>query len=315
MYNENKCYECGEIFDSQEYVNRHIKKHKITLQAYILKWKHDEKLPTCACGCGKPTLWNVAQKNYTTYVHGHHMVGRTPTEETKEKIGRANSTKMKEYMQQNPDIAKQRVKQMLDGRTPESEVYRIEKSKAAIANETLEQRGKRSIHAKKLWNNGKLRDAHIKASKTWKARHATGVYAEAFEIARMKLSQIMTQKYLDGGFQWAHGFHISTKTQRKSYYRSSWELQFMNILDVDPDVIDWESEFTSIPYLFEGNEHRYVPDFHVTRINGNQLVEIKPISLRQIPRNIAKRDAAIKFCDDIKWEYIEWDPSMINFVV
>lgn len=311
MFDEKKCYECNETFDDREFVNRHVKKHKITLQEYILKWKYDGVKLTCACNCGELTLWNVAQKDYAIYVRGHHMTGRKHSNETKQKIGEKNAVKMHEYMQQNPNIAKQRIQQMLDGRTPESEIRRIELSKLAISNETVEERQKRSEHTKKLWKQDILRDAHIQATETWKARHNAGTYDKTFEIARKKISKTITKKYLEGGFEWSRGFYISTKTHKKSYYRSSWELQFMKLLDQDESVLDWESEFTSIPYMFEDKEHLYVPDFHVTRTTCEQLVEIKSISLRVTSRNASKRDAAMKFCGERSWEYIEWDPSMI----
>lgn len=85
----------------------------------------------------------------------------------------------------------------------------------------------------------------------------------------------------------------------------------MQELDSDSDVIDWESEFITIQYEFSGSLHRYVPDFKVTRTNSIQLIEVKPQSLRNIPRNIAKRLAAKEYCLKKGMEYIEWEPTLI----
>jgi hypothetical protein len=84
----------------------------------------------------------------------------------------------------------------------------------------------------------------------------------------------------------------------------------MKQLDEDPDVLDWESEFTAIPYVFEGINHQYIPDFHVVRqSSGHSIIEVKPQTLRIIPKNVAKREIAKQYCVDRGWKYEEWEPS------
>jgi hypothetical protein len=308
MNNESTCKECGDIFNDAVQMRRHLRKHRITFQEYSLKWYHDEIEPTCTCGCGKKTLWNVALKGYASFVQGHHALGRKKTDEEKAKIGAKNSVNMKRYMNEHPDIAKTRIKQMISAITPEINAKRIESTKQTYASMTKEEKVKFSDHSKKLWKQGNLMiAAHEKSSTTFKQRSANGEYD--FTERNDKLSKVITLKYLNGGFEWAKGTYTSNKTKKKCYYRSSWELQFMKMLDVDDDVLDWESEFTSISYSFEGITHRYVPDFHVMRRTCQQLVEIKPQALRIIPRNEAKRDSAIKYCVERGWNYIEWEPT------
>lgn len=66
-------------------------------------------------------------------------------------------------------------------------------------------------------------------------------------------------------------------------YRSSWEQQFMILLDQLKTVIRWGSEIISIPYTnpFDGKVHNYIPDFYVeVQILSEVkklIVEVKPL--------------------------------------
>lgn len=169
---------------------------------------------------------------------------------------------------------------------------------------TPDDKQKFSDNAKKLWGSGIMEEAHQKASATFRERSANGEYD--FTERNRKLSEAISQKYVDGSWEFAKGFHISPKTGKRSYFRSSWELQLMEELDADPEVTFWESEFTSLLYEHEGALHRYVPDFHVVRGDKHQLIEVKPPNLRETPRNRAKRAAAIRHCEEQGWDYVEW---------
>lgn len=68
----------------------------------------------------------------------------------------------------------------------------------------------------------------------------------------------------------------------KVYYRSSWELTFMQYLDLNKNVLKWSSEELVIPYHKQtsGKTHRYFPDFFM-EVNSSSgpkkfLIEIKP---------------------------------------
>lgn len=112
-------------------------------------------------------------------------------------------------------------------------------------------------------------------------------------------------------------------------FRSSWELKFMNYLDVHPDIITWSSEEFCIPYCspIDGRVHRYFPDFWLKQrkadgIIENVVVEIKPekqtkppeIQKRRTKRyinevvtwgiNNAKWEAAHKFCEAKNWKFV-----------
>lgn len=150
------CKECQNEYPSDEFLRRHVKKHKMTFQEYALKWIYEGKIPNCKCGCGKETSWNVALKAYAEFVLGHHAYGRKKSDEEREAIGKANSINMTRYMAENPEIAKEKGKQLRSTWTPEVEARRIEATREAYRNLTDEQRKKFSDHAIRLLELGKI---------------------------------------------------------------------------------------------------------------------------------------------------------------
>ena len=263
---ETVCRECGIEFDIEESLRRHVKKHRLSFQEYSLKWFYEGVIPSCLCGCGQETLWNTGYKRYAEYVRGHSALGRKRTEEQKRKIGQKNSLHMKKLYRENPQLATQKIDRMNAARTPETEAKRIQATKEAYENMREEYLQKFSDRAKNLWKNGILANAHIKATETFKERFAAGEYD--FVERNKKISETVTQKYLEGGFQWSKGEYISVKTGKNIYYRSSWERQYAEQLDADDEVETWNYEFTSIPYVLDGINRNYVPDFYVKMKNG-----------------------------------------------
>jgi hypothetical protein len=111
--------------------------------------------------------------------------------------------------------------------------------------------------------------------------------------------------------------------------RSSWERKFMVWADNTPNVVEWQSEETVVPYIspVDGKYHRYFLDFKV-KIKDNKgilttyLIEIKPKSMCNPPApgkrktksyveevcrwgvNKAKWDAAHEHSLDRGWKFI-----------
>ena len=103
---------------------------------------------------------------------------------------------------------------------------------------------------------------------------------------------------------------------RDPFYRSSWELKFMEFCDNNPSVQQWASEPVKIPYRdpLTGKQTVYVPDFLINYIDRDmkthvEMVEIKPMNqmLRekvgknpynqaQYVKNLAKWEAASAWC-------------------
>ena len=84
-------------------------------------------------------------------------------------------------------------------------------------------------------------------------------------------------------------------------YRSSWERLFMSYCDRHPNILQWNSEETKIPYKFDGKHRTYYPDFWITMVDSKdnlveKLVEIKPHYQRGWKINQAKWAEASQAC-------------------
>lgn len=300
-----ECKECERVFDKEETVRRHVKVHGLSYEQYYLKWVCEGTVPLCACGCGKETVWHVARKSFNEFVHGHHAFGRKKSDEEKAKIGHANSINQKRLFAENPELGKQRSKVLRSGITPESEIRRIEATKQAYANMSDDDKEKFSENATRLWESGLMEDASKRGGKTRHQKFLNGEYD--LTERNEKISRKTIENYRNGSINWKTGDHYSPKMNRWFQYRASYEPIYMKMLDEDDDVMTWEYEFASIPYQFENATHLYLPDFHVVRVGErHEFVEVKPIGLRTIARNVAKREVALEFCKEHNWIYIEW---------
>ena len=112
------------------------------------------------------------------------------------------------------------------------------------------------------------------------------------------------------------------------FYRSSWELKFMQWCDRNPNILEWNSECIIIRYYdpVEQKYRRYFPDFYVKvktpRGMKKWIVEVKPKAQTRPPktpkrktsryinevRNYAINDAkwknATEYCKDRDMEFI-----------
>jgi hypothetical protein len=113
------------------------------------------------------------------------------------------------------------------------------------------------------------------------------------------------------------------------FYRSSYELKFMDYCDLTENVIEYQSEEFFIPYRspIDNKYHRYFPDFFVKYKDKNGIIrtvviEIKPAkelkepdanpkrktkswlySVKTWAVNQAKWKYAKEWCDDRKYEF------------
>lgn len=96
--------------------------------------------------------------------------------------------------------------------------------------------------------------------------------------------------------------------KKDPFYRSSWELTFMNFCDHNPAIIQWSSEPLRIPYRnpVTGKNTTYVPDFLIVYIDANQkqhaeLVEIKPLKEMSMETAKSIRDKYMVAINMAKW--------------
>lgn len=88
------------------------------------------------------------------------------------------------------------------------------------------------------------------------------------------------------------GTYRSTKTGLLMQFRSSWEVEYMMLLDDDPSVHNYRYELPKIPYMdpVTRKDRIYHPDFIVYYIDGSMdIVEIKPFSKLKDPNVQAKK--------------------------
>ena len=100
---------------------------------------------------------------------------------------------------------------------------------------------------------------------------------------RQKISLGISKAIVEGRLKvypngmYKSGKHFSDKLQGYVHYRSSYELKAYQLLDADPNVALYITEPCAIPYEYQGQAHRYIPDLYIEFIDGSwSLVEVKP---------------------------------------
>lgn len=117
------------------------------------------------------------------------------------------------------------------------------------------------------------------------------------DLSSNRRKQRPSVKFRQGTFE-------SKKNGRELHYRSGYECEVYEILEVLPDVVSYGVERLQIPYLLDGRVRNYVPDLTILFADGRRAVwEIKPGSQTSLPINEAKWTSADKYCRDRGWEF------------
>lgn len=99
-------------------------------------------------------------------------------------------------------------------------------------------------------------------------------------------------------------------------YRSSWELDVFNFLDLNSNVTKWNSEGIIIPYYMDRKKHKYYVDLLVEINEKVYLIEIKPYketvppkgdNIRELltfKKNTLKWNAAREYCKERNIEFL-----------
>lgn len=94
----------------------------------------------------------------------------------------------------------------------------------------------------------------------------------------------MSRRYKQSSYKPKYPHKVILSNGKLPFYRSSWEGQLMEYLDLNDHVIKWGSEIITIPYILpNGEQHRYIIDFYVEIYDNNKqlqkyLIEVKPSS-------------------------------------
>lgn len=132
----------------------------------------------------------------------------------------------------------------------------------------------RSKSALKCWQNPSRKEAHSNLLKSlWTQEDYHSRQSDRFrKIVSDIWSDPEKAKESFTGYRNYKPYPYTTENE-VYYFRSSWELRLAEFLD--KQKIRWEYESISIPYEFESEIHRYIPDFILPKYRT--ILEVKPL--------------------------------------
>lgn len=122
---------------------------------------------------------------------------------------------------------------------------------------------------------------------------------------RERLSKTAANAHINGklyGYGRGHknGYFYSKKQNLKIYYRSSYELKFLEWCEKNDEIKQFVPCDFFIKYEFNGMTKRYIPDFIINKLI---VVEIKPKTLINTKQNKAKFLFGNRYCEQNKMKY------------
>lgn len=100
------------------------------------------------------------------------------------------------------------------------------------------------------------------------------------------------------------GYYDSMKMKKTFHYRSGMEANVYEHLDMWNEVLAYEVEPFEIPYIHDGECHKYIPDIFVVFADGRKEVwEIKPSNQTHFQKNKDKWFAAVEACKLRGWGF------------
>lgn len=270
------CRVCQKEVENNKGLSYHVSQaHNIKFSDYLVEHDLGGVWPVCGCGCGEKV--NFFGGKFAKHVGNHGIVGIKRSHETRRKISE---------IQRGRKLTEEHKNKIA---TSVQRRYDTDSSMHDKVSKTHKGKPLSDAHKKKI---GDVRKEKITSGE--------------ITINRDKISASITQRYLDGGFEWSTGQYTSSKTGITCNYRSSWERELMELLDSDPIVEMWKYEPMSLAYIHENQTRRYIPDFQVVINSQDYLVEVKPPTLKDTQANEAKRRSAIEFCERNGWGYVTW---------
>jgi hypothetical protein len=177
------------------------------------------------------------------------------------------------------------------------------------------------INGGKVWNLGLTKkDPRVQKYAINGGKARLGLPSPQKGVLRSKeVRALMSKNHVNTYFKKGYGYKgkfWSEKNDKEIGYRSTWELHAMQIFEQLDDIVKYEYETLSIPYLDEnGYIHATVPDFLVYYRNGSKkIIEIKPEFM--IKKNIwntnKKISIAKEFAEEHHMEYKIWTEKQLN---
>lgn len=280
MSKSKKFHTCLICNKTVNRIVRHVNGiHKIDHRDYLIKYVYNGVTPLCGCGCGQEAPYNMIHSSgFKNFIHSHKS----------------------DYLKQHPKIVKKMTEPWI--KSSRNEESNKKRSLTLIAHHKDNPSHAQSV-SQAMTGRIVTDETRKRMSETRKREIASGnIVINANEI-----SKSITKLYIDGGPSYATGEFISIKCEHVVNYRSSFELQFLELIEQDESVKKFKYEWMSITYMISERQHRYIPDFLITLQDDSvHFVEVKPRQMRDFGINIEKRVAALEECRKNKWNYSEW---------
>ena len=133
---------------------------------------------------------------------------------------------------------------------------------------------------------------------------------------RQRISAKVAQAYVDGRlnqFPFNSGWYVSERFGKTFFYRSSYELRVVKIMEADAAVVDLDYEPFKVRIVVDGVVRHTVPDFLVKMTNGESFViEVKPQKMTLVPKVAAKLDATRMYFEGQGVGYEVWTEREIS---
>ena len=114
-------------------------------------------------------------------------------------------------------------------------------------------------------------------------------------------------KFMVDGGKHLKGYFYSFKNNKEIFYGSSYELEAYKILEDSTFVKSYDKCHFFIPYEFEGETKRYIPDILVEYITGiKEIIEVKPNALLTYKKNPFKFEALKNYGEINKLKTTIW---------
>jgi hypothetical protein len=142
----------------------------------------------------------------------------------------------------------------------------------------------------------------MSAARKGKGIGVAGKYERTPDI-RDKISRGVAAYQLEHAGDYTKGeWVLSDAAGGEVFVRSSWEKRVVAILDRHPSVVRVWVEPLIIPYTFEGQTRRYLPDFLIEFEGGIwELWEVKATWCIKHPKNVAKFKALNEYVEQKGW--------------
>ncbi len=251
--------------------------------------------------CGKLINTNLYSRTHNIGLYCKSCTGKKNWEINIEEKKEKASEKFKELWK-NQEYADKVIKGVNDYYAkPEN------KGKNKIAYQNMSQEDKENTR-KKICKSLKLYYS-IEENLKKKKKSNQKIWAEKGEIIKQKLSIANKNLITENGYEkfglFKNGWFVSERQNKKIYYQSSYELKFLNYLETNSEIEEFDRCKFSIE-LDDTGYHKHYPDFIVKNKNGDTIIyetKAKFFYDKNKKSNDIKICKTVKFCRERGWKY------------